>query len=89
MTWKNNWTDGHTFTITFTGLLNPLLFSQFKTARSSELRQILAKQRDKVDSDATFKVKEVEQDFGFLEEYDKSGYQTDSGEVWVCYETFN
>ncbi|KAG0711120.1 Epidermal growth factor receptor kinase substrate 8 [Chionoecetes opilio] len=52
--------------------------SGFKTARSSELRQILAKQRNKVDSDATDKAQTVEEDFGFLEDYDKSGYQTDS-----------
>ncbi|XP_063861534.1 epidermal growth factor receptor kinase substrate 8-like isoform X3 [Scylla paramamosain] len=52
--------------------------SGFKTARSSELRQILAKQRNKVESDATSKVQKVEKDFEFLEEYDKSGYQTDS-----------
>uniref|UniRef100_A0A0N7ZB69 SH3 domain-containing protein n=1 Tax=Scylla olivacea TaxID=85551 RepID=A0A0N7ZB69_SCYOL len=55
--------------------------SGFKTARSSELRQILAKQRNKVESDATSKVQKVEKDFEFLEEYDKSGYQTDSGKV--------
>lgn len=54
---------------------------QYKTARSSELKQILAKQRDKVDSEETLKVQKVEKDFEFLNEYDKSGYQTDSGDV--------
>ncbi|MPC86519.1 Epidermal growth factor receptor kinase substrate 8 [Portunus trituberculatus] len=55
--------------------------SGFKTARSSELRQILAKQRNKMESDTTSKVQKVEKDFEFLEEYDKSGYQTDSGKM--------
>lgn len=42
-----------------------------------------------MDSDATFKVHKVEEDFGFLDEYDKSGYQTDSGKVWVSHKFFN
>ncbi|XP_071524692.1 epidermal growth factor receptor kinase substrate 8-like isoform X3 [Panulirus ornatus] len=52
--------------------------SGYKTARSSELRQILARQRDKVESDRSSKVEKIEKNFEFLEEYDKSGYQTDS-----------
>ena len=38
-----------------------------------------------MESDTTMKVQKVEKDFEFLEEYDKSGYQTDSGKMYVFY----
>ncbi|KAG7156838.1 Epidermal growth factor receptor kinase substrate 8-like protein 2-like, partial [Homarus americanus] len=54
----------------------------YKTARSSELRQILARQRNKVEKvepDRNSKVDKIEENFGFLEDYEsKSGYQSDS-----------
>ncbi|XP_042203254.1 epidermal growth factor receptor kinase substrate 8-like isoform X2 [Homarus americanus] len=56
--------------------------SGYKTARSSELRQILARQRNKVEKvepDRNSKVDKIEENFGFLEDYEsKSGYQSDS-----------
>ncbi|KAK7066931.1 Epidermal growth factor receptor kinase substrate 8-like [Halocaridina rubra] len=54
--------------------------SGYKTARSTELRQILAKRRDKVDTDKdSAKLLKISEQFGFLQDYDsKSGYQTDS-----------
>lgn len=50
----------------------------YKTARSSELRQILAQRRNKVEADKTDAKESITEDFSFLRDYDKSGYQTDS-----------
>ncbi|XP_047473338.1 epidermal growth factor receptor kinase substrate 8-like protein 2 isoform X3 [Penaeus chinensis] len=50
----------------------------YKTARSSELRQILAQRRNKVESDKTDAKESITEDFSFLRDYDKTGYQTDS-----------
>lgn len=67
------------------------IYPQYKTARSSELKEILAKQRNKVEveTDATAKVQKVEKDFEFLNDYDKSGYQTDSGKILIFHSYYN
>lgn len=59
---------------------------QYKTARSSELRQILAQRRNKVEADKTDAKESITEDFSFLRDYDKTGYQTDSGEFFKFYE---
>ena len=58
-------------------LLVYCFFHQYKTARSSELRQILARQRNKVDKDDDkdgSKDDKITDNFSFLH-----GYETDEG----------
>ncbi|XP_076058229.1 epidermal growth factor receptor kinase substrate 8-like isoform X3 [Oratosquilla oratoria] len=53
--------------------------SGYKTARSSELRQILAEQRKKIESskDTNTATDNVTANFNFLQDYDQSGYQSE------------